>query len=899
MIYKMRKGVAFVLVVIFFLAIPVMPGLSMYNNVHAAASVTVDISHLNNEDIRIEVSGDAINVNLGAGQSWTLASDDTLVLSGAAANCGVVVERGTSNITKMSMVMRNVKLTSEHAFIIKGGLTMNMELEGESYVSSSAVYGAGIELDGAETSLVITGGGFLSSVMSHDQSHGAGIGVGFKSFQDKTSGSIHIGGNAKVYTKVGFGAGIGGGEKIGGGKMNSGDVRISGNASVSALVNHGAAIGGGYLFKGILTCGKVSISDNATVNASVDVGAAIGGGFPVGGGKLTLGGVQISDTATVNASVNNGAAIGGGSSQGSATLTSGAVKISDSANVTASANTGAAIGGGFVDTTSKLTSGDIHISDLAKVNGTVNNQGTAIGGGSSNQGSGISIGNVYISGGFVTASSNTGADIGKDSSEDYGITTGSVQIIGGSVFAKNNRIYPAPTDGTKKVYKATVPAIDSEKGKDIIVPLDGNATYKAKMVSDTKEHGDSFSASAGAFIYLPAKDSYSNITLGAFTNKAIAKVVSNPSILSENLVMLKTKIGSFTISPTRLDIMKGKNSTLNFTANLSPSAWWYAGDFSNLEVVSSPSGIVTASTVIGSPVSGTINLTSVGTVGTTTVILSSAGVTASALITVKDVSPIPPDSFLINASAGAGGDINESGDVTVRAGDDKTFTFAALEGYRVKDVIVDGVNKGAMDSYTFEKVSTNHSIRVEFEKIDDFPFVDVSEKHWARSAVEFVYYNGIMKGIDSTHFDLIGDTSRAMFVTTIGRMNGVVDGPAVTGFKDTNDKAYYASHVKWGVDNGLIGGISETEFAPDDPLTREQAAYFMVRYAESKGMRLTIDGAAGYDDILSAGTWARDSILKAQNAGLMQGVSKEKFEPKRSMSRAEIAQLLMNLDQLI
>lgn len=81
--------------------------------------------------------------------------------------------------------------------------------------------------------------------------------------------------------------------------------------------------------------------------------------------------------------------------------------------------------------------------------------------------------------------------------------------------------------------------------------------------------------------------------------------------------------------------------------------------------------------------------------------------------------PTAPNTFTITTSAGANGTISPSGTVTVTEGDNKTFTISADSGYKIKDVLVDGVSVGAKESYTFENVTANHTISATFERKSD------------------------------------------------------------------------------------------------------------------------------------------------------------------------------------
>ena len=129
--------------------------------------------------------------------------------------------------------------------------------------------------------------------------------------------------------------------------------------------------------------------------------------------------------------------------------------------------------------------------------------------------------------------------------------------------------------------------------------------------------------------------------------------------------------------------------------------------------------------------------------------------------------------YTIKATAGAGGSISPSGNVSVREGRDQTFTITPDKGYAVANVKIDGKSIGAVKSYTFENVRRTHTIKVIFMKANGNPqtgvFVDVATGSYYEDAVDWAVENGITKGTDDTHFSPDGICTRAQAVTFLWR----------------------------------------------------------------------------------------------------------------------------------
>jgi hypothetical protein len=177
-------------------------------------------------------------------------------------------------------------------------------------------------------------------------------------------------------------------------------------------------------------------------------------------------------------------------------------------------------------------------------------------------------------------------------------------------------------------------------------------------------------------------------------------------------------------------------------------------------------------------------------------------------------------------------------------------------------------------------------------------FTDVSGGHWAYAAIASAVEKGYLKGATATTFDPGGAASRGQFITVLGRLEGVGDASAsasvATAYSDVAAGQYYASHVKWGSDNGVVNGISEGVFGWNLSVTREQAAAFIARYLKLKGVELSAEGAEGFTDQAGISAWALNDVLALQKANILSGRTDGSFDGKGNITRAELATLLNN-----
>ena len=114
----------------------------------------------------------------------------------------------------------------------------------------------------------------------------------------------------------------------------------------------------------------------------------------------------------------------------------------------------------------------------------------------------------------------------------------------------------------------------------------------------------------------------------------------------------------------------------------------------------------------------------------------------------------------------------------------------------------------------------------------------LAARDWFYDAVAYVYENELMNGITATTFGPSVTTTRGMIVAILWRQEGQ-PAAADSTFTDVAGHMYYAEAIAWAEENGIVNGVSDTEFAPDRAITREEMAAILYRYAEYKGYDTT------------------------------------------------------------
>ncbi len=173
-------------------------------------------------------------------------------------------------------------------------------------------------------------------------------------------------------------------------------------------------------------------------------------------------------------------------------------------------------------------------------------------------------------------------------------------------------------------------------------------------------------------------------------------------------------------------------------------------------------------------------------------------------------------------------------------------------------------------------------------------FNDVQEKDWFYGAVQFVYGKGMMSGTGAGTFAPYATTTRGMIVTILHRLEG---SPAeiTSSFTDVLSGEYYAAPVAWASANKIVTGYSDGTFQPNAPITREQLAAILYRYAQYKNADVSRRAAlTQFSDQSNVSAYAVDAMSWSVDAGLITGID-GRLEPAGYANRAQVATILMRL----
>lgn len=177
-------------------------------------------------------------------------------------------------------------------------------------------------------------------------------------------------------------------------------------------------------------------------------------------------------------------------------------------------------------------------------------------------------------------------------------------------------------------------------------------------------------------------------------------------------------------------------------------------------------------------------------------------------------------------------------------------------------------------------------------------FADIKKEDWYYESVKYVYENNLMQGTDKG-FEPDGKMSRAMLVTVLYRTQNksvlADDGtPGVSPFADVAPGQWYTDAVVWASANGIIKGMSETEFAPDRDVSREQMALIIYRFAMFIGCDVSVGAdILEFADVNEVSDWAIDALSWANNTQLIKGASQTTISPSDTATRAQVATILM------
>ena len=172
-------------------------------------------------------------------------------------------------------------------------------------------------------------------------------------------------------------------------------------------------------------------------------------------------------------------------------------------------------------------------------------------------------------------------------------------------------------------------------------------------------------------------------------------------------------------------------------------------------------------------------------------------------------------------------------------------------------------------------------------------FADVKKDDWHYKSVKYVYENNLMQGTDNG-FEPESKMSRAMLVTVLYRMAKPESAENTHSFADVPEGQWYSDAVEWAASNGIVSGITSTEFAPDSDISREQMALIIYRFAKMQGYNVSnVADISSFADTADVSDWALDAIRWANKTELVNGTSETTLSPKATATRAQVAAILM------
>lgn len=178
------------------------------------------------------------------------------------------------------------------------------------------------------------------------------------------------------------------------------------------------------------------------------------------------------------------------------------------------------------------------------------------------------------------------------------------------------------------------------------------------------------------------------------------------------------------------------------------------------------------------------------------------------------------------------------------------------------------------------------------------PFTDVPASYWAHDDITYVYENDLMNGTAGSLFSPESTTTRAQVVTVLYRLAGQPAADWENPFWDVPASAWFHDAVTWAWENDITGGVSSTHFGADNPITREQLAAFLYRYAQDQGYDTSARAdLSGYSDAGLVSSYATEALSWANATGLITGTTATTLNPKGSATRAQVATILSRFCQ--
>ena len=175
------------------------------------------------------------------------------------------------------------------------------------------------------------------------------------------------------------------------------------------------------------------------------------------------------------------------------------------------------------------------------------------------------------------------------------------------------------------------------------------------------------------------------------------------------------------------------------------------------------------------------------------------------------------------------------------------------------------------------------------------PFKDLDNVAWAKEAIEALYTEGVINGVDANQFLPNAEVKREEFVKIVINTFGLEGSGKASNFKDVDPNAWYAPYVNTAVELGLVNGVSATEFGVGENISRQDMAVLLYRIANKLGYEIKATGIKSISDIDSIADYAKEAVDTFYKAGIINGVSEGVFAGAQTATRAQAAKLCYEL----
>ena len=232
----------------------------------------------------------------------------------------------------------------------------------------------------------------------------------------------------------------------------------------------------------------------------------------------------------------------------------------------------------------------------------------------------------------------------------------------------------------------------------------------------------------------------------------------------------------------------------------------------------------------------------------------------------------------------------------------EAMDFAAKKGITLSDLSF--LNRYFYGNY-MEETDNNlrnallqfYSTDVEYLQNQANPFADIAESDWFYDDVLHSFFGGLIKGTSNDTFSPDTTISRGQIITILYRLDGeknLPDSSEVLPFPDVSN-SWYSDAVHWATHEGIINGYNNGKFSPNDPVTREQIAVILWRYAKYAGYEMSTGKTMNmfsFDDASDISEFAIAPMQWAYGHSIINGTSSTTLSPQGYATRAQFAAII-------